>query len=264
MSGAIEPGVFHRLGIAIRQGQDDPAAWFQQVLGAQVEPTRPEPGDVHLTTKARVGTTDLAVFAAPGTEGTIGRFVARYGPGLHSVAWHVDDLWVVENVLRDSGITITGTNVAARHFFMHPRDTFGILVEWTDHLPEAGRDSSSAAGVAYITAAVPDLAPAVSFFVDTCGALQIERFAPGPRADEETADLAIGDMVLRLVAPKSERSRFAGFLSGGGRGLHSFALSVDDLSFPVDRGLTLVGQGEASVWTDPTTTLGLRLEWVLT
>jgi catechol 2,3-dioxygenase-like lactoylglutathione lyase family enzyme len=268
-TGAVEPGRFHRLGIAIRQGQDDPAAWFERVLGARVEPTRPEPGDVHLTTKARVGATDLAVFAAPpsdgvaGSEGVIGRFVDRYGSGLHSLAWHVDDLWVAENVLRRRGIAVTGTNVEARHFFMHPRDTFGILVEWTDHSPTGPPvPDSTVPRVAYVTAAVTDLFGAVRFFEEVCGGQAVERYGVGPRDVEDTVDLQIGDIVLRLVCPRSSGSRFAAFLDGGGRGLHSFALAVDDPAFPVERGLRVAERTDAGAWTDPATTLGLRMEWV--
>ena len=127
---------------------------FADVLGRR-QPSFAEPGDEHLTTMVALGDMQFAVFAAPGPEGMIGRFVERYGAGLHSLAWRVDDLWVTENILRARGITITGTNTDARHFFMHPRETFGILIEWTDQGTEVAAPDSRAK-LAWITSVVRD------------------------------------------------------------------------------------------------------------
>ncbi len=258
----VEPGGFHRLGIAINQGDGDPATWFADVLGAAVQPSFAEPGDEHLTTMVALGSMQFAVFAAPGPEGMIGRFVERYGAGLHSVAWRVDDLWVTENILRARGITITGTNVDARHFFMHPRETFGILIEWTDQGPEVAAPDSRA-NLAWITSVVRDCGAAVAFFEDLCDATRVVGLPAGPDAVEETTDLAIGDVVIRLVSPRSDESRYAAFLAQVGERLHSFALRVDDLAFPSEAGFTVTDRDEARAWTDPAATLGLRIEWVM-
>jgi hypothetical protein len=257
----VEPGRFHRLGIAINEGDGDPATWFADVLGAGVQPSFAEPGDEHLTTMVALGDMQFAVFAAPGPEGMIGRFVERYGAGLHSLAWRVDDMWVTENILRARGITITGTNIDARHFFMHPRETFGILIEWTDQGQEI-LGSDARAELAWITSVVRDLGSAVAFFEDICAATRVVGLPAGPAAVEETTDLAIGDVVIRLVSPRSDESRFAPFLAQVGERLHSFALRVDDLAFPSDAGLPLADRDDARVWTDPAATLGLRIEWV--
>ena len=143
-------------GIAINQGDGDPATWFADVLGAGVKPSFAEPGDEHLTTMVALGNMQFAVFAAPGPEGMIGRFVERYGAGLHSLAWRVDDMWVTENILRARDITITGTNIEARHFFMHPRETFGVLIEWTDMGQEI-EGTDARAELAWITERRPRL-----------------------------------------------------------------------------------------------------------
>src|SRR5205823_11319949 len=110
----------------------------------------------------------------PGSRGAIGQYVEKFGPGLHSLAWRVDDLWVTENLIRSRGIHITGTNLPARHFFMHPKDTFGVLIEWTDgkstHVDAgagAGAGTTSTSGpaidVAWITAVVRNVKEVRSF-----------------------------------------------------------------------------------------------------
>ena len=174
----------------------------------------------------------------------------------------VDDLWVAENIVRGLGLDVAGTNLEARHFFIHPRDTFGILVEWTDHGVESPPSKRTPVELAWITAVVRDTEIVARFFQELCGATRVTGLPAGEPADEATVDLAIGDVVLRLVSPRSDASRFAAFLDGVGERLHSFALRVDDLDFPVRAGLPVVENDGVRAWTDPTATLGLRVEWV--
>ena len=272
MGGIVDPGRFHRLGVAVRQRDGDVSEWFTRVLGAEVAYSSEEPGDEHVTTMLRIGSSPLAVFAAPGTTGSIGRYVERYGPGLHSLAWRVRDLWATENLLRQRGVTITGTNVAARHFFMHPKETFGMLIEWTDQRvdeedpgPVAVPDGA-ALGIAWVTAVVRDVGLARSFLEEVAGGAVRAGLPAGPPGQEDTVDLAVGDMVVRLVSPRSAESRYAGFLDEVGERLHSMTLLVGDLGTAVDRlaaaGVPVLGRDEGRVFTDPRATLGLRMEWV--
>src|SRR5436305_11480066 len=134
MDPIVDVGLFFRLGIALRGDGESPARWMADTLGAEVTAILPEPGDTHLTTMLRLGRSTIALFTAADddTTGTIGRYLDRYGPGLHSLAWRVDDLEGSEARVRNQGITVTGVNREARHWFMHPKETFGILIEFTD------------------------------------------------------------------------------------------------------------------------------------
>ncbi|CAM5230319.1 hypothetical protein SALBM311S_07129 [Streptomyces alboniger] len=59
----------------------------------------------------RLGQDPVALFTATAASGPLGRYVARYGPGLHSVAWTIDDLWAAETLLRRRNVRITGADV---------------------------------------------------------------------------------------------------------------------------------------------------------
>ncbi|HLG68460.1 MAG TPA: VOC family protein [Acidimicrobiales bacterium] len=270
-------GLFHRLGVAIREGTapgapdggagaaGQAASWFAGVLGAEVEAPRPEPGDTHSTTMLWLGRSPVALFAAKGddTTGTIGRYLTRFGPGLHSLAWRVRDLQGAEDALRRRGCTIVGVNREARHFFLHPKETFGILLELTDQRADEAPRQPGSRGlvreIAWVTAAVGDLAAAEALFAELLGAAPVHGLPSGPRSAEETRDLAIGDAVLRLVRPSTAASRYAGFLADVGDRLHSVALRVDSLD---QVPLRLVDRDGQRGWTDPAATFGVRFEWV--
>ena len=270
----VEVGLFHRLGIALRGDGDAPARWFSDVLGAEVTKSEPEPGDTHWTTMLHIGSTAIALFAASPDDatGTVARFVDRYGAGLHSLAWRVADLEGAEARVREHGMAVTGVNREARHWFFHPKETYGILIELTDQPGPSDRSGATGPGpareIAWMTAVVRDASAPQRLFDELFGARVIYGLPAGPPEDERTVDLAIGDVILRLVEPRSERGRYAGTGggssdSGGGPGvsrdgLHSLALRVDDLDqVPVP----LVERDGDRGWSAPSTTLGLRLEW---
>ena len=65
---------------------------------------------------------------------TIGRFLAKSGPGIQQMAYRVDDLDATSAHLRDQGMRLlydearTGT-AGSRVNFIHPKSAGGVLVE---------------------------------------------------------------------------------------------------------------------------------------
>jgi hypothetical protein len=263
VSSVVDTGLFHRLGIAVRGEGEGPARWFADTLGAEIESSAPEPGDTHWTTMLHLGPSTVALFsaAADDTTGTIGRYLDRYGAGLHSLAWRVSDLDGAEARVRERGLAVTGINREARHWFLHPKETFGILIEITDQEADQPRRSAHGSGpareIAWMTAVAENASDAQTLFEELFGARTVDGLPAGPPEDETTLDLGIGDVVLRLVQPHSDRSHYA---TGGEtrNGLHSFALRVDDLD---QVPLPVVDRGGPVAWTDPAQTLGLRVAW---
>ncbi len=88
-----------------------------------------------------VGDSDqrLQLLAPLSPSSTIAKFLDRNGPGVQQVAYRVQDLDVVSEVLRDRGVRLLydaprrGTS-DSRVNFIHPKDAGGVLVE----LVEAG------------------------------------------------------------------------------------------------------------------------------
>jgi hypothetical protein len=288
---AIEPGYFHRLGIAARAG-DGVGSWLIRTLGAR--PARAGmrqvnglpmhqdgPDSAPLESGARaellwLGHLPVAVLTTVSDEGPLARYVARYGTGLHSVAWTVRDLWRTETILRRKDIRITGTDLPGRHFFMHPADTSGLLVEWTDTEFEAdARDGASLEPVpdplvtvdhvAWLTVVVRDAFKSANRLSSLMAAEPVPGLPAGDPAVESTIDLQIGDVVVRLVSPARPESRYAEPLERNGQRLAAIGLAVADLDATVSRlsgqGIGVTHRDAHRAWSDPAATLGLSLEW---
>jgi methylmalonyl-CoA/ethylmalonyl-CoA epimerase len=81
-----------------------------------------------------VGDSHLELLAPLGDETPVGRFLARRGPGLHHVAYRVDDVAAALDEARAAGLRlideaprtgIRGSQVA----FLHPSAAGGVLTE---------------------------------------------------------------------------------------------------------------------------------------
>ncbi len=73
-------------------------------------------------------------------DSTIGRFLARSGPGIQQMAYRVDDLDAVSEHLRAQGMRLlydvpkAGT-AGSRVNFVHPKSSGGVLVELVEPAP---------------------------------------------------------------------------------------------------------------------------------
>ena len=275
----IQPRNFHRLALAV---DDVPvaAAWLQRFLGAvPIAGGRGSgrgeggPGQ-HLGGLPDTDTLLLWVGGYPFillSGGAVARFLERHGPGVQSFAWEVDDNWEVEHIVRDRGIDVISVNMAGRFFFMHPRHTHGLLMEWCDGRmprdslpPTAGGGVVDISGLAWASGVVADADATADWMAGLMETKVVEDNPAGPAELERTVDLLVGDITIRLITPISPDSRYAAALQSG-PGVCSFALRVADLDAALsalDReGVKTAYRTEGLAATDPATTLGLRLEW---
>jgi methylmalonyl-CoA/ethylmalonyl-CoA epimerase len=76
----------------------------------------------------------IQLLAPLNDESTIAKFLDRSGPGVQQVAYRVEDVEAVSQVLRDRGLRLLydeprrGTS-NSRVNFIHPKDAGGVLVE---------------------------------------------------------------------------------------------------------------------------------------
>jgi methylmalonyl-CoA epimerase len=82
----------------------------------------------------RAGTSYIQLLGALGPDTAVGRFLASRGPGLHHVAYRVDDVAAALDALKVDGVRLIdvvprpgsrGTSIA----FVHPAAMGGVLVE---------------------------------------------------------------------------------------------------------------------------------------
>jgi methylmalonyl-CoA/ethylmalonyl-CoA epimerase len=81
-----------------------------------------------------VGDSHVELLAPLGPETAVGRFLSRRGPGLHHVAYRVDDVEDALRKLAETGVRLideqprTGIR-NSRVAFVHPSSTGGVLTE---------------------------------------------------------------------------------------------------------------------------------------
>jgi methylmalonyl-CoA epimerase len=81
-----------------------------------------------------VGDTHVELLSPLGPETPVGKFLARKGPGLHHVAYRVDDIEGALAQLREQGVALIDSEPRvgirnSRVAFLHPRATGGVLTE---------------------------------------------------------------------------------------------------------------------------------------
>jgi hypothetical protein len=137
-------------------------------------------------------------------------------------------------------------------------------------MPRDGREQARGDGLvhvdslAWITGLVADADETAAWIEELMDARRVEVTAAGPREIERTIDLAVGDIVVRLVTPMSAESRYAPVLSSGAR-VWSFALRVPDLDDALaalgSLGIPTIHRTEGFAATEPAATLGIPIEW---
>jgi methylmalonyl-CoA/ethylmalonyl-CoA epimerase len=81
-----------------------------------------------------VGENHVELLAPLGVDTPVGKFLAKNGPGLHHVAYQVQDIDATLGALKQAGLALidesprTGIR-GSRVAFMHPRATAGVLTE---------------------------------------------------------------------------------------------------------------------------------------
>lgn len=120
----------HHLGLAVAD-LDAAIGLYRDALGADLE-RRGEREDMSFAL-LKAGGSELELMTSPDPESAVGKFLARRGPGVHHVAYEVDDLDGQLARLRAQGRELAGevrTGVhGTRVAFVHPKSMAGVLTE---------------------------------------------------------------------------------------------------------------------------------------
>lgn len=107
---------------------------FESLLGASGSPIERIASQGVSVTFIGSGPASIELLEPTGPDTTVGRFLARRGPGLHHIAYRVPDIEAalarfaadgVELIDRKPRFGANGHRVA----FLHPRSTGGVLIE---------------------------------------------------------------------------------------------------------------------------------------
>jgi methylmalonyl-CoA epimerase len=123
----------HHVGVAVAD-LDEAVRTYEQLFGGRVEHrARVEEQGVEAAT-LRVGDDRIELLAALGDDTPVGRFLAKRGPGMHHVAYEVDDVAAALSDLAAAGVELIDSEPRQGLFglevaFVHPESVHGVLSE---------------------------------------------------------------------------------------------------------------------------------------
>ena len=127
------PSSVHHVGLAV-EDLDGALDTYERLFGARLEHrSRVEEQGVEAAS-IRVGESRLELLGALGEDTPVGRFLAKRGPGMHHVAYEVDDIRAALAHLSDAGAELIDESPRRGMFglevaFVHPDSVHGVLSE---------------------------------------------------------------------------------------------------------------------------------------
>jgi methylmalonyl-CoA epimerase len=129
----VEIGSLHHVAMAV-EDLDEAVETYRRLFGAEIEYRGLIEGQGVEAVYLRLGTGRVELLAALGDDTPVGRFLARRGPGMHHVAYAVDDVAATVEHLVGEGVHVVdleprpglGGHLVS---FVHPESVHGVLVE---------------------------------------------------------------------------------------------------------------------------------------
>jgi methylmalonyl-CoA epimerase len=129
----VEPRGIHHLGVAV-EDLDEAVATYERLFGAEIEHRQMVPDQGVEAASLRIGAGRVELLASLGEETPVGKFLAKRGPGMHHVAYEVEDVGVAIRELSAQGAELIDEQPRRGLFglevaFVHPEAVHGVLAE---------------------------------------------------------------------------------------------------------------------------------------
>lgn len=129
----MEPHGIHHLGVAV-DDLDGAVETYERLFGATLEHRETVEDQGVEAASLRVGSSRVELLAALGDETPVGKFLAKRGPGMHHVAYAVDDVGTALGELASRGAELIDERPRQGLFglqvaFVHPDSVHGVLAE---------------------------------------------------------------------------------------------------------------------------------------
>ena len=123
----------HHLGVAV-EDLDAALSTYTQLFGAEVEHRATVPDQGVEAASLRVGDSRVELLEPLRADTPVGRFLEKRGPGMHHVAYEVDDVAAAMTSLADAGASLIDEHPRTGLFglevaFVHPDSVHGVLSE---------------------------------------------------------------------------------------------------------------------------------------
>lgn len=129
----MTPAGIHHLGVAV-EDLDEAVQTYTRLFGAELEHRQLMEDQGVEAAAVRLGEGRVELLRALGADTTVGRFLARRGPGMHHVAYEVDDIRASLARLEREGADLIDEEPRPGLFglevaFVHPDSVHGVLSE---------------------------------------------------------------------------------------------------------------------------------------
>jgi methylmalonyl-CoA/ethylmalonyl-CoA epimerase len=133
------PDRIHHIGVAVAD-LDESIRLYQNALGAELVHRAASETEGLEAALLRIGDGEIELMAPLREDSPVGKFVAKRGPGLHHVAYGVDDIDVALARARDAGLELIDAEPrlglhGRRIAFVHPKSMGGVLTEFVETEP---------------------------------------------------------------------------------------------------------------------------------
>jgi len=123
----------HHVGVAV-EDLDSALTTYERLFGAHVEHRATVDGQGVRAASVRVGDGRVELLEPLGEDTPVGRFLAKRGPGMHHIAYEVDDLGATLTELAGAGAELVDEEPRPGLFglqvaFVHPDSVHGVLSE---------------------------------------------------------------------------------------------------------------------------------------
>ena len=123
----------HHLGVAV-EDLDEAVTTYEQLFGARLEHRETVPSQGVEAASLKVGAGRVELLASLGEETPVGKFLSKRGPGMHHVAYEVDDVRAAIEELSAKGVELVDEQPRRGLFglevaFLHPDAVHGVLAE---------------------------------------------------------------------------------------------------------------------------------------
>jgi methylmalonyl-CoA epimerase len=129
----VEARSIHHVGVAV-EDLDTAVATYERLFGGRLEHRERVEDQGVEAASLRLGESRVELLAALGEDTPVGRFLAKRGPGMHHVAYEVDDVSAALDELSREGVELIDAQPRRGMFglqvaFVHPESVHGVLSE---------------------------------------------------------------------------------------------------------------------------------------
>jgi len=129
----VEARGIHHVGVAVAD-LDEAVRTYERLFGGRLEHRARVENQGVEAASMRVGESRVELLAALGDDTPVGKFIAERGPGMHHVAYEVDDVASALAELAEHGAELIDLTPREGLFglqvaFVHPASVHGVLSE---------------------------------------------------------------------------------------------------------------------------------------